>query len=448
VTALVGAWRRLTATGALLVIGAVGVVVLLAIVGDLRRLPLELALLAAIVLGAWFSVTRAGWRRLLAAVVAVAGAAGLVAVSFGGADLATVLVRVAAVVLALGLVALATRRDARVLRRAPTPGAAVPSARNAVLILNPRSGGGKAERLDLAAQCRARGVEPVVLGPGDDLLALAEAAVARGADVIGMAGGDGSQGLVAAVAARHGVAMVVVPAGTRNHLALDLGLDRADVIGALDAFGPALERTVDLGEVNGRVFLNNVSLGLYAEIIRSPEYRDAKVDTTLNALPRVLGPGSSPFDLQFTGPAGERHTGAHVVQVSNNPYGATPGSRNSRPRLDTGRLGVIALDLRGDRGATAFLAAAAACRPDRYPGYVAWEPSAFQVDSANPVDIGLDGESLRMAPPLRFTIRPGALRIRLPEGAPGLSPAARDVRARGALRELRLAASGRSGSRP
>ncbi|MGY1616765.1 diacylglycerol/lipid kinase family protein [Geodermatophilus sp. SYSU D00691] len=447
-TALVGAWRRLTATGALLVIGAASVVVLLAIVGDVRRLPLELALLAVIVLGAWFAVTRAGWRRLVAAVLVVAGAVGLVLVSFGGADLASVLVRVAAVALALGVVAFAARREARALRRAPTPGTAVPTARHAVLILNPRSGGGKAERFGLAAECRARGIEPVVLGPGDDLVALAEAAVARGADVIGMAGGDGSQGLVAGVAARHGVAMVVVPAGTRNHLALDLGLDRDDVIGALDAFGPAVERAVDLGEINGRVFVNNVSLGLYAEIIRSAEYRDAKVDTTLDALPRVLGPGSSPFDLRFTGPAGERHTGAHVVQVSNNPYGVTAGSRSTRPCLDTGRLGVIALDIRGDRGATAFLAAAAAGRPERYPGYVAWEPSAFQVDSADPVDVGLDGEALRMAPPLRFAVRPGALRIRLPEGALGLSPAARDVRARAALRELRLAASGRSGSRP
>jgi len=352
------------------------------------------------------------------------------------------------VTLALALLAFVAARDARALRRAPTPGAAVPAARNAVLILNPRSGGGKAERLGLMKECRARGVEPVLLAPGDDLVALAEAAVARGADVIGMAGGDGSQGLVADVAARHGVAMVVVPAGTRNHLAPDLGLDRADVLGALDAFGAAVERVVDLGEVNGRVFVNNVSLGLYAEIVRSPEYRDAKVDTTLTALPRVLGPGSSPFDLRFTGPAGERYTGAHVVQVSNNPYGRTSGARSTRPRLDTGRLGVIALEIRGDRAAAAFLAAAAAGRPDRYRGYVAWEPSVFDVDSANPVDMGVDGEALRMTPPLRFTIRSGALRVRLPEGALGLSPAARDLRARGALRELRLAASGRSGGRP
>ena len=158
---------------------------------------------------------------------------------------------------------------------------------------------------------------------GSTLVARAEAAVAGGADVIGMAGGDGSLALVAGVAARHQVPMVVVPAGTRNHLAMDLGLDRGDVVGALDAYGAAVERAVDLGDVNGRPFVNNVSLGLYAEIIRSPAYRDAKLDTTLSALPGLLGPGSRPFDLRFTDPAGERHTGAHVVQVSNNPYGRT-----------------------------------------------------------------------------------------------------------------------------
>jgi diacylglycerol kinase family enzyme len=113
------------------------------------------------------------------------------------------------------------------------PGAAVAPAERPALLINPRSGGGKAERLGLAQECRARSVDPLVLGQGEDPVAVAEAAVARGADVVGMAGGDGSLGLVAGVAARHGVAMVVVPTGTRNHLAMDLGLDRGDVVGAL-----------------------------------------------------------------------------------------------------------------------------------------------------------------------------------------------------------------------
>jgi diacylglycerol kinase family enzyme len=317
---------------------------------------------------------------------------------------------------------------------------AVPPAATAVLLINPRSGGGKAERVGLAQQCRARGIEPVVLRVGEDLVALAETAVAGGADVIGMAGGDGSLALVAGVAARHRVAMVVVPSGTRNHLAMDLGLDRGDVVGALDAYGAAVEREVDLGDVNGRPFVNNVSLGLYAEIIRSPAYRDAKLDTTLSAVPGLLGPGSRPFDLRFTDPAGNRHTGAHLVQVSNNRYGRTIRTLGSRPGLDSGRLGVITLELPEGPPDPAFLAALAAGHPERLPGYLAWEPLTFEVDSGDSVDTGIDGEALRMTPPLRFTIQPGALRVRLPQHASGLSPAAREL-------DRRTRAAARTGGR-
>jgi diacylglycerol kinase family enzyme len=196
---------------------------------------------------------------------------------------------------------------------------------------------------------------------------------------------------------------------------MDLGLDRGNVLGALDAFGVAVERRIDLGQVNDRVFVNNVSLGLYAQIVRSPEYRNAKVDTTLSMLPSMLGPGSRPFDLRFTGPAEERYTRAHVVQVSNNPYGRTPATLANRPRLDGGHLGVIALKLPDDPAEARRLAAAARGHPERFPGSVAWEPTTFEVDSRGPIDVGIDGEALRMAAPLRFTIRPGALRIRLPQ---------------------------------
>ncbi|WP_175558531.1 diacylglycerol kinase family protein [Arthrobacter sp. ok362] len=335
----------------------------------------------------------------------------------------------------LALVGIAVIRGIRVLRRSEPPGRAVPPAGHAALIVNPRSGGGKADRLGVVNECRVRGIEVLILEPGQDLTGLAEAAVARGADVLGMAGGDGSLGLVADVAARHGVPMVVVPAGTRNHLAVDLGLDRGNVIGALDAFGAAVERRIDLGQVNGRVFVNNVSLGLYAQIVRSPEYRNAKVDTTLSMLPSMLGPGSRPFDLRFNDPAGERYTRAHVVQVSNNPYGCTPATLANRPRLDGGHLGVIAVKLPDDPAEARRQLAQASGHPEAFPGSVAWEPSRFEVDSGGPIDVGMDGEAIRMAAPLRFTIRPGALRIRLPRET-RLSPAARPLPARSALRDL------------
>ena len=82
-----------------------------------------------------------------------------------------------------------------------------------MLIVNPRSGGGKAERFGLVAECVARGIEPIVFNPGDDLHDIALAAVTGGADAIGVAGGDGSQALVAALAAEHDLAYVCIPAG-------------------------------------------------------------------------------------------------------------------------------------------------------------------------------------------------------------------------------------------
>jgi diacylglycerol kinase family enzyme len=225
--------------------------------------------------------------------------------------------------------------------------------------------------------------------------------------------------------------MVVVPAGTRNHLAVDLGLDRDDVVGALDAYGAARERVIDLADVNGRIFVNNVSLGLYATIVQSPEYRDAKRETTLAALPEMLGPGSEPFDLRFTTPDGEEHEGAHVIQVSNGPYGTAPGAVTSRPRLDTGKLGVFSLVVPDAVAATRAIAALATAEPALYDGYLSWATPTFKVTSGSPIAVGLDGEALEMDPPLVFSSRPGVLRLRLPLQAIGFSPAARATGIRG-----------------
>jgi diacylglycerol kinase family enzyme len=264
-------------------------------------------------------------------------------------------------------------------------------------------------------------------------LLLARYAIDRGADVVGMAGGDGSQALVASIAAERGVPMVVIPAGTRNHFALDIGLDRDDVVGALDAYGEARERTIDLADVNGRIFVNNVSLGLYAEIVQSPEYRDHKREVALSALPEMLGPGSEPFDLRFATPDGEEHAGAHVIQVSNGPYGTTPGAVTSRPRLDTGQLGVFSLVVPDAVSATRAIAALTTATPALYEGYKTWSAPTFEVTSAAPIAVGLDGESLVMDPPLVFSSRPGVLRLRLPPQAIGYSPAARATGVKGLL---------------
>jgi diacylglycerol kinase family enzyme len=242
--------------------------------------------------------------------------------------------------------------------------------------------------------------------------------------------------MVGTVAADLGLPMVVVPAGTRNHLAMDLGLDRDDVVGALDAYGDAVERQMDLADLNGHVFVNNVSLGLYAAIVRSPGYRDAKVDTTLATLPQVLGPQTEPFDLRFTGPDGADHRGAHVIQISNNPYGTTTGGLMSRPRMDTGQLGIFSLVLDKKGGAAAFLTALATGRPEHFEGFTAWAAQTFEVTSGAPIEIGLDGETEVMDPPLCFSIRPSRVRVRLPKHAIGYSPAARSLGWKEAFRQL------------
>ena len=412
---------------------------------DLRRFLLQASLLVVVLGGAWYAVTRAGRRRVLGVVI---GGAAVIAIVFVGLldDTRVLLLVLARLVLLVVAVALAkTALTPEAEDESPSMnGVPAVAGTHRVLIMNLKSGGGKAERFHLVDECHARGIRAVVLERGDDLQQLAEDAIAGGADVIGMAGGDGSQALVAAVAAARDVPMVVVPAGTRNHLARDLGLDRDDVVGALDAFDHAVERRMDLAYLGDHVFVNNVSLGLYAVIVQSPEYRDAKMDITLATLPKFLGPGTAAFDLQFTGADGERHERAHLIQVSNNPYGASTGGIGSRPRLDTGRLGIIALEIAGDRAAASFLAAVAAGRPERFPGFSAWTADVFEVGSAEPIAVGLDGESLTMEPPLRFTIRPLALRVRLPEHAPGLSSARRPVSASDALKELWQIARGRT----
>jgi diacylglycerol kinase family enzyme len=385
-----------------------------------------IVLLSVMVVAAWFAVSRRGSVRLIALGLAVAALALFAAVMVSSES-----VRVLVVGVLLVAVSAAAARVALHEPRAASSdeggSPAAPKPRHPVLIMNPWSGGGKVERFGLEQRCRDLGIEPIVLVRGSDLLALAEDAVARGADVIGMAGGDGSQALVASVASRHGIPFVVVSAGTRNHFALDLGMDRDDVVGSLDAFIDGVDRRIDLAEVNGRVFVNNASMGLYARIVQSDEYRDAKIQTAADVLPDLIGPNATPLDLQFTLPSGERATSANLVLVSNNPYQLTHlRGAALRPRLDRGELGVVSVQVRGAADAHKLAALEVAGQVRRFQGWNEWTPTAFEVDSDGPVEVGVDGEALIMDPPLRFVIRPGALTIRQPRAVwerPGLAPA-------------------------
>ena len=285
----------------------------------------------------------------------------------------------------------------------------VEPARRPVLLINPRSGNGAAGRVSLAERALALGIEPLILSPERDLAELAASAVERGADVLGMAGGDGSLAIVAATALAHGLPFVCVPAGTRNHFALDVGVVRHDVIGALAAFTDGLERRIDVAQVNGRLFLNNVSLGIYGEAVAQARYRDEKLRTLLDTAREVLSPAGAAQKMKLTDDGGRVHDDPAVVLVSNNPYALARGSA-TRPRLDTGRLGVVVLER----------PAARPRRPDH-----AWTAPSLSVEAPATVDAGVDGEAISLAPPLRFETRHLALRVRISSHHPGVSPSGR-----------------------
>jgi diacylglycerol kinase family enzyme len=381
-------------------------------------------LLVLAVAAAWHALLRRGPARTGLAALSVVLLVGFVAALLVGDILVEAIV-------AAGLFALAAVAARTAFRiHVPLPAATRPT--HPVVVWNPKSGGGKALAANLDAEARARGIEPIELRPGDDLIDLVRTAVANGADALAAAGGDGTQALVATIAAELDLPFACIPAGTRNHFALDLGVDRNDVVGALDAFVDGGERRVDLAEVNGRVFVNNVSLGVYAEAVQRSEYRDAKIRTLLDTIPEYGSADTGDHVLEFTGPGGVDGRRATVVMVSNNSYrlGTVIGS-GTRPSIDDGKLGIAVAEVTSKeaRGRSRFRQ---------------WTATSFEVGSDRPVPAGVDGEALMLEPPLRFTIRPKALRVRIAPQHPGASPsaAAPDGLLDGARKLLHIARTG------
>ncbi|NJP52094.1 diacylglycerol kinase [Streptomyces sp. SBST2-5] len=387
----------------------------------LLLLVLGVAALGVSAVAVWWTLTLRGPLRWLAALVAVCVPAAVVAL-FAAALFWALLLSLALWGVAVWSGRFALRgtegsgRSARE-RRAPPP-------RRPVLIMNPRSGGGKVGRFGLREKAERLGARVVLLDPEkDDVTELARAAVADGADLLGAAGGDGTQALVAAVAAEHDLPFLVISAGTRNHFALDLGLDRGDPASCLDALHDGVELRVDLGFAADRPFVNNASFGAYAALVQSPAYRDDKIGTSLEMLPDLLTGQQGP---RLTARAGDTVIHApQAVLVSNNPYRTDdPFGLGRRDRLDTGVLGVLGVKLEGAVGFAALLFGP--------------EPSGLTKTTAREVvveadreeiEVGLDGEALVLPAPVVCRIAPGALRVRVPRKRPGATrPTGLDLR--------------------
>ncbi|WP_418960692.1 diacylglycerol/lipid kinase family protein [Streptomyces tritici] len=400
-----------------LLAAAAAVVVLLLGLGDGGLLVvggglLGLGLCAA---GMWWFVAHRGLVRLGGVLLAVAApVAVLLLFTLDG------LWQLALVACAFwGLALVCARAALRGTRPKKTRhGKAVPAPRRPVLIMNPKSGGGKVERFGLVEKAERLGARVILLDPSDpqDVAALARQAVAQGADLLGVAGGDGTQALVAAVAAEHDLPFLVISAGTRNHFALDLGLDRNDPSRCLDALAGGEELRIDLGDVSGRAFVNTVSFGVYADVVQRPEYRDDKAGTALRHMPDLLtGEGVRRLDARADA---TELSGRQALLVSNNPY-ITPdawGGGGRRPRLDGGELGVLGIRVEG-----AAQAADLAVRGSQSPTLTVMTAHRVEVTSEDAeIPVAVDGEALRLPTPVVCRLRPQALRVVVPHDRPGV----------------------------
>jgi diacylglycerol kinase family enzyme len=379
------------------------------------------AVLATVLLtgiGGWWFLARRGVLRWLGAGLAVATPVALVVLSvvagFWLQGIAVAVLAAAGVVCARAAVRGLDRPpefQRPRIRRTVRP-------RKPVLIMNPASGGGKVGEFGLADKAESLGARVLLLDPDadQDVAEMAREAVAAGADLLGVAGGDGTQALVAAVAAEHDVPFMVLSAGTRNHFAMDLGLDRADPAAGLDALRDGVELRVDLGMVAGRPFVNTASFGAYAEIVQNPQYRDSKAGTALDSLPDLL-PGDG--ETLTVDADGDRLPSPQMLLVSNNPYlesGTLGGGR--RPRLDRGVLGVVSVRVEGALGAAqmALLGAGSGAVTVR-------DAHEVRVGAAEAkIPVAVDGEALSLEAPVVCTIRPGALRVRVPRRRPDATP--------------------------
>jgi diacylglycerol kinase family enzyme len=396
-------------------LAAVAVLLLAGGLKSITALVLGFAGLAIICAAAWWFLAHRGLARWLAAVVLVAAPVAVIVVYIVAGLLWEI-----ALSAVLAAAAVAAGRKALTSSRPPGKPREIAAApqRQPFVIMNPRSGGGKVGKFGLEGKATGLGAQVALLeGPGVvDVAAMARQAVDAGADLLGVAGGDGTQALVAGIAAGRDVPMMVISAGTRNHFALDLGLDRDDPASCLDALTDGVDLRIDLGLIGDRTFVNNASFGAYAQVVQSPAYRDDKSGTALQMLPDLLS-GHQGAHLVVRVDGQVVLDGPQAVLVSNNPYemGDIAGL-GRRPRLDQGVLGVVGVKI-----ANAAQAAGLLTRAQRSRNVTMFTAREVVIDADQPqIPVGIDGESVLMPTPVRCTIHPLALRVRVPRDRPGV----------------------------
>ena len=424
------------------VLAALAVVIVVVVAGlkSLAMLAVGVAAAAVSLAAGYVFLSRRGVLRWLALAVFVLAPVAVIVV-YAFRDLLWVAVVAAAAWLGAGVTGRLALAGAQPDWRMPEY-PAQPPARHPYLIMNPRSGGGKVERFDLKRKAEALGAEVFLIGGPEpvDVAEVARQAVASGADLLGVAGGDGTQALVAGIAAAHGIPFVVISAGTRNHFALDLGLDREDPSACLGALSDGVELRVDLGVINGQTFVNNASFGAYAEIVQSPAYRDDKRNTTLDLLPDMLqGHRGARLSARADGTRIDR---PQALLVADNPYGTGDiAGLGRRARIDRGVLGVVGVTVSSAAQAVGLLRG----RHAAGLSVLTTEQIEITADTAQ-IPVGVDGEAIVMPVPVTCTVSPGALRVWVPRDRPGV-PAPKPPVNWARLRHLAGTSRGHAGGR-
>ena len=242
-------------------------------------------------------------------------------------------------------------------------------------------------------------------------------AAGSAADCLVVGGGDGTLATAANVLAGSRMALGVLPLGTMNLLAHDLGIP-ADLAAAVAALGQGEVRPIDAGEVNGRRFLSHASIGLYPRLIEERERQreshalgkwPAMAIAAAKWLPRAprlavsIDLGQGAVHLRTTG-----------LLISNNPHQDGIGRVFQRPRLDTGRLGLYIARHQGPARLLRLLGLLALGYWRHDPELDDYQAPAMTVNARRPLKVALDGDVHQMAPPLRFRLVPGAIRILAP----------------------------------
>ncbi len=261
-----------------------------------------------------------------------------------------------------------------------------------VLFVNPGSGKGGPTVDELTAAAGTLDVRVHVLEEDDDL-----AGLARGADeqVLGMAGGDGSLSAVAQVAIERDLPFVCIPWGTRNHFAIDVGLDADDPLATLAAFRDGVERRIDVGRLGEQVFLNNVSLGVYARLVHRRERRRQRGETFARLRALLISLKDRRRTERFV--VDGQPVRASVLLVSNNEYRLDLFSIGVRDRVDEGTLAIYAAHgLRRLR-------------------WTERKTESVRIESRrNPTHAAVDGEPALLDSPVELRVEPGALRLLVP----------------------------------